>query len=112
MAIVLHTEATKAGNYPQFRFNQRERKLLKTVDDAIAGKVIVAAAQATSVGGAAAEDFTVSGMLATDVCIVTLNDNGTNNVTVTQAKPASGKITVTFSADPGADAVISYIVMR
>ena len=112
MAIVLHTEAGKAGNYPSIRFNQRERKLLQTVDNAIAGKVIVASAQYTTAGGAATEAITISGLLSTDAVLVTLNDNGTNNVTLTQSKATANTLTLTFSGDPGADTIISYMVIR
>jgi hypothetical protein len=39
-------------------------------------------------------------------------DDGTNNVTGVSAVAASGGITVTFSGDPGSDAIISYCAFR
>jgi len=69
--------------------------------------------QLTSVGGAAAEAFTVTGAVgATDRAFVQVVDNGTNNVTVLQAVVTNNTLTVTFSADPGADAVINYQLIR
>lgn len=75
--------------------------------------VIKFANQVTTVGGAAAEAFTVTGAVAaTDRAFVQVVDNGTNNVTVLQAVVTTDTLTVTFSADPGADAIINYQLIR
>ncbi len=75
--------------------------------------VIKFANQVTTVGGAAAEAFTVTGAVgATDRAFVQVVDNGTNNVTVLQAVVTNNTLTVTFSADPGADAIINYQIIR
>ena len=75
--------------------------------------VIKFASQVTTVGGAAAEAFTVTGAVAaTDRAFVQMVDNGTNNVTVLQAVVTADTLTVTFSADPGNDAVINYQLIR
>lgn len=74
--------------------------------------VIVYAGQATTTGGAAAEDVTVTGALATDIAFAVIEDNGTNNVTLLQTAADADKITLTFSADPGNDAVVNYQVLR
>jgi len=75
--------------------------------------VIKFANQVTTVGGAAAEAFTVTGAVAaTDRAFVQVVDNGTNNVTVLQAVVTANTLTVTFSADPGADCVINYQIIR
>jgi len=69
--------------------------------------------QPTTVGGAAAEAFTVTGALAaSDRAFVQMVDNGTNNVTVLQAVVTNDTLTVTFSGDPGNDAVINYQIIR
>lgn len=69
--------------------------------------------QVTTTGGAAAEAITVTGAVAaTDRAFVQVVDNGTNNVTVLQAVVTTDTLTVTFSADPGADAVINYQLIR
>lgn len=75
--------------------------------------VIKYAGQVTSVGGAAAEAFTVTGAAAaTDRAFVQVVNNGTNNVTVLQAVVTANTLTVTFSADPGADTIINYQLIR
>jgi hypothetical protein len=66
----------------------------------------------TTTGGNAAEDIEVVGALGTDVALVTIQDNGTNNVTLLQGVPAADKISCTFSGDPGADCIINYAVFR
>lgn len=115
----LATEASLAGNYPSNRFNQRERKLLESVKayvDALApsapSHVTKYAAQYTTTGGAAAEAITITGALATDLAFVQLKDDGTNNVSILSAAVTSNTLTVTFSGDPGNDAVIYYQLIR
>lgn len=74
--------------------------------------VIKYAAQYTTTGGAAAEAITVTGALATDLAFVQLVNDGTNNVSVLSAAVTADTLTVTFSADPGADAQIYYQIVR
>lgn len=75
--------------------------------------VIKFANQVTTVGGAAAEAFTVTGALAaSDRAFVQVVDNGSANVTVLQAVVTNDTLTVTFSADPGADTIINYMIIR
>lgn len=74
--------------------------------------IVKFAGQPTTVGGAAAEAFTVTGAAATDLAFVQMVNNGTNNVTVLQAVVTLNTLTVTFSADPGNDAVINYQLLR
>lgn len=69
--------------------------------------------QVTTVGGAAAEAFTVTGALAaSDRAFVQVVNDGTANVTVLQAVVTNDTLTVTFSADPGNDTVINYQLIR
>lgn len=77
-----------------------------------ASHMIVFAGQPTTTGGAAAEAFTVTGALATDLAFVQIVNDGTSNVTVLQAVMTADTLTVTFSADPVADTVINYQVVR
>jgi hypothetical protein len=75
--------------------------------------VIKFANQVTTVGGAAAEAFTVTGAVAaTDRAFVQVVDNGTANVTVLQAVVTANTLTVTFSGNPGADTIINYQIIR
>lgn len=69
--------------------------------------------QVTTVGGAAAEAITVTGAVgATDRAFVQMVNDGTNNVTIVNAVVTNNTLTVTFSADPGADTVINYQIIR
>lgn len=77
-----------------------------------ASHIIKFAGQPTTVGGAAAEAFTVTGALNTDLAFVQMVDNGTNNVTIVDAVVTADTLTVTFSGDPGADTVINYQIIR
>lgn len=74
--------------------------------------VVKFAGQPTTTGGAAAEAFTVTGAAATDLAFVQVVNNGTANVTAIQAVVTTNTLTVTFSADPGADTVFNYQLLR
>lgn len=75
--------------------------------------IIKFANQVTTVGGAAAEAFVVTGALAaSDRAFVQVVDNGTGNVTAIQAVVTNDTLTVTFSADPGNDTIINYQIIR
>lgn len=75
--------------------------------------VIKFANQVTTVGGAAAEAFTVTGAVgATDRAFVQVVNDGTGNVTVLQAVVTNNTLTVTFSANPQSDTVINYQIIR
>lgn len=73
---------------------------------------ILAAANYTTAGGAAAEAITVTGAATTDIPFVTMQDDGTSNVTIVSAAITANTLTVTFSADPGSDTIISYQILR
>lgn len=75
--------------------------------------IIKFANQVTTVGGAAAEAFTVTGAVgATDRAFVQVVDDGSSNVTVLQAVVTDNTLTVTFSANPGNDTIINYQIIR
>lgn len=74
--------------------------------------VVKFAANYTTVGGAAAEAITVTGAAATDIPIVTMQNDGTGNVTIVSAVVTTNTLTVTFSGNPGNDAIISYVLLR
>ena len=74
--------------------------------------VVKYAGQPTTSGGAAAEAITVTGAAATDLAFVQMVDDGTNGTTIIDAVVTTNTLTVTFSADPGADAVINYQLLR
>ena len=69
--------------------------------------------QNTSVGGSPTEAFVVTGALAaSDRAFVEIVNNGTNNVTVLQSVVTNDTLTITFSADPAADTIFNYQLIR
>lgn len=130
------TEAAAAGNYPQFRFNQRERKLLESVKEYLdaglstsqiaAGAVTLAKLAAgiapshvvkfagtfTTLGGDAAEAITVTGAAATDIVQVMVKTAGGTPRSIVAAAAATNAINVTMSGDPSTDHVLQYVVLR
>ncbi len=75
--------------------------------------IIKFASQVTTVGGAAAEAFVVTGAAAaTDRAFVQIVNDGTANVSVLQAVVTDNTLTVTFDGNPGNDAVINYQIIR
>lgn len=74
--------------------------------------VVKFASNYTTTGGAAAEAITITGAAATDIPFVTLQDDGTNNVTIKTAVVTLNTLTITFSADPGNDTKVSYMLLR
>lgn len=73
---------------------------------------VIAAGLFTTVGGDATESITVSGALATDVAIVTVNTVGATPRTIVAAVGATNAITVTLSGDPSTDHVLNYLLLR
>lgn len=65
----------------------------------------------TTVGGAAAEAITVTGMLATDIPIVFYNTTNDTD-TIVKSVPTAGTLTVTMSADPSTAHKLAYMVLR
>jgi len=83
------------------------------VISAQAGSHYVAfAGEHTTVGGAAAEAITVAGVLATDLVIAVLHTVGASPQTILTSVASADTLTVTFSADPSSDHVLTYSVLR
>jgi len=102
----LRTEAARAGKYPANRFNQRERKILKSVADySQAGKY-------TTVAGSATQTITVAGATANDIAIVTLQTQGATPRTVVRAAAGTNTITVVMSGDPSTDHVLCWALIQ
>lgn len=86
---------------------------LEDLDSGIApSHIVVAAGQHTTAGGDASESATASGVLATDIAVAVIEDNGTNNVTLLQTAAASNAVNFTLSGDPSTDAIINWVVFR
>lgn len=73
---------------------------------------LLAMAQYTTVGGAASEAISIPGILASDLADIQMVNDGANNVTALQAACTANTLTVTFSGNPGGDAVINYWIYR
>lgn len=74
--------------------------------------VVKYGAQYTTTGGAAAEAIAIPGVLATDIASCVIKDNGTANVTLLQTACTNNTLTLTFSANPGADTIVYYQIFR
>lgn len=87
-----------------------------TVDSGVATsglqlKSQVVAQQSADIGGAGAGpiDIAVVGATAASVAVATVLSSS-NAVSILNVVPGSAKISVTFSGDPGASAIINYVV--
>lgn len=86
---------------------------LEHLDSGVApAYIVVAAGQLTTAGGDANEQASASGVLATDIAIASLEDNGTNNVTLVTAAAAADAVDFVLSGDPSTDAIINWMVLR
>jgi hypothetical protein len=86
---------------------------LEHLDSAITpSHIVVYAGEHTTTGGAAAEDITVTGALATDLAVCTLHTKGATPRVIVTALAATDKVTVTFDGDPSTDHVVTYTVLR
>ena len=64
-------------------------------------------------GGGVQEDITVAGVLATDVCQVTINTDGAiAGTTLKECRTEAGKVKVVFSADPTSATKLNISVFR
>lgn len=77
----------------------------------VPGFDVFAAGTHTTVGGAAAEDITITGVLATDLAFACYSATDDTD-TISDVVAAAGKITVTCSADPSTTHGIHYCVLR
>lgn len=66
----------------------------------------------TTAGGGASEAITATGVLATDVALVTVNTVGGTPVTITTAACTADTVTVVCSADPSTDHIFNVAVIR
>lgn len=73
---------------------------------------VYAAGEFTTAGGDTDETITVTGVVATDIVLVTMHTAGATPVTIVDASASAGQIDVDMSADPSTDHVLSYVVLR
>ena len=95
------------------RLNDLKAKLNDHMDDATAHTAGDSAQEAEDDAAmGAAVNIPVSGALADDKVVWGILDGGTGSVTGVSAVAGSGVVLATFSADPQADTIISYMVIR
>lgn len=58
-------------------------------------------------GGGTSNAFTATGLAATDIVVATILAS-TNSVSITKAVPTTNTLTITFSADPGANTTVQW----
>lgn len=83
-----------------------------SLDTKVALKSTVSVWTHTTVWWAAAEAITIAWVLATDDAIVSLWDWWTNTVTIVSIATTANTLTITFSANPLADTIIQYSIVR
>lgn len=75
-----------------------------------AGRVIASGLHTTT--AATTNNISVTGVLATDIVLATINTVGGTPRTIVSAKGATNQVQVTFSGDPSTDHVVAYMVIR
>ena len=76
-------------------------------------KTPVLSGEYTTTGGDTTESATITGVEVGDLVIASLKDAGTNVVSLlTATENTADTVDFTFSADPGADAIVSYLILR
>jgi len=85
---------------------------LAAFSGALPQSVIRFSGQKTTVGGSASEAFSIPGALSTDKAFVQMVNDGTGNVTILQAVVTANTLTITFSGNPGNNAVFNYQLIR
>lgn len=74
--------------------------------------LVIVSGQHTTVGGSTSEDIAVTKACAGKQVHVTMAKQGAVPVTIKAASCSNGKITVKFSADPGADHILHYTLIK
>lgn len=74
------------------------------------GAALLASDTAAYGGGGTSNAYTATGLTATSIVTATIVSQ-TNAASIVSAVPSTDTLTVTFSADPGANTVVSYIAL-
>lgn len=75
-----------------------------------AGFSVIANTTSAYAGGTASNAFTATGLTSSSI-VVASNLNTTNAVSIVKVVPSSNTLTVTWSADPGANSTVSYVAI-
>lgn len=100
----LRTEAAAAGNYPEKRFNQRERKLLQSVSNAV--KAGVAQISSSDLG----QMISAEGVTDSYAASVQLNGNGATTAKIIAVTPVAGSLLIAFDSDP-TGAIVQWVAV-
>jgi hypothetical protein len=73
-----------------------------------AGFAVLAKTTAAYAGGGTSNAFTATGLATTSIVTAVILTS-TNDVSIAKAVPTANTLTVTFSADPGANTTVNYI---
>ena len=66
----------------------------------------------TTLGGAAIETITATGVLSTDTVVATLQQAGSTPRTIVTAAAGDDSVIITFSGDPSTDHIVNFAVFR
>ena len=90
----------------------RETKLGDLIANIQPSHVVQYAGSFTTLGGDASESITVTGVVSSDVVVVTVKTAGATPRSVVAAAAGTDAISVTMSGDPSTDHVLAYVVYR
>ncbi len=77
----------------------------------VGGPYVVSNSLYTTTGGASSEDVT-GNFESTDIVQATIHSIGASQHTLVEAYAGSGKVTLSFTGDPGADTQVNLTVIR
>lgn len=103
---------------PNFLTDRAKRALKIAVTDKKAADEVIdntnlLVGSYSTVGGAAVEVATISGVSAGDIVVCSFKSSGAIPVTVEGAEATdTDEVTFTFSADPDNDHVVNYIIFK
>jgi hypothetical protein len=84
---------------------------VKTESDGPGEFKVVAGGTHLTTGGSATESFPVSGVLVSDVTLVTMNTPGAAT-TINRSIALAGAVEVAFNVDPTNNTIVNYMVFR
>lgn len=104
------SELGEAGSYLLRVFSGHIARIENLINRLSANRVIAKGAH-TTVGGAVAEDILNPAIKMANLAHAQIKVEGAVPVTIKSAKCGVGKITVEFSADPGNDHQLTYLIL-
>lgn len=81
-----------------------------TLESYMPTHAMIAQVTGTYAGGGTSNAFTATGLTASSIVVATIKTS-TNAVAIAKAVPTTDTLTITFSADPGANTTVNYIAI-